>query len=75
MSKALEEAADTAIKDAGVKKEDVTICKLGTDYENGREVYVVEFLEEGKTKYSMKLPQQTAVLSSTKRNCGKRRRL
>ena len=51
VSKALEEAADTAIKDAGVKKEDVTICKLGTDYENGREVYVCEFLEEGKTMY------------------------
>ena len=55
VSKALEEAADTAIKDAGVKKEDVTICKLGTDYENGREVYVVEFLEEGKTKYEYEI--------------------
>ena len=54
-AKALEEAADTAFKDAGVKKDDVIICKQGTDFENGREVYVVEFLEEGKTKYEYEI--------------------
>ena len=52
---ALEDAADTAFKDAGVKKDDVIICKLGTDFENGREVYVVEFLQEGKTKYEYEI--------------------
>ena len=54
-AKALEEAADTAFKDAGVKKDDVIICKQGTDFENGREVYVVEFLEEGKAKYEYEI--------------------
>ena len=54
-AKALEEAADTAFKDAGVKKDDVIICKQGTDFENGREVYVVEFLQEGKTKYEYEI--------------------
>ena len=55
VSEGLEKAADTAFQDAGVKKEDVTICKQGTDFENGREVYVVEFLEEGKTKYEYEI--------------------
>ncbi len=55
VTKALEEAADAAFKDAGVKKEDVVICKQGTDFENGREVYVVEFLEEGKAKYEYEI--------------------
>lgn len=54
-AKALEEAADTAFKDAGVKKDHVIICKQGTDFENGREVYVVEFLQEGKTKYEYEI--------------------
>lgn len=54
-AKALEEAADTAFKDAGVKKDDVIICKQGTDFENGREVYVVEFLQEGSTKYEYEI--------------------
>ncbi|MBR3187064.1 MAG: PepSY domain-containing protein [Lachnospiraceae bacterium] len=54
-AKALEEAADTAFKDAGVKKDDVIICKQGTDFENGREVYVVEFLQEGNTKYEYEI--------------------
>ena len=55
VNKALEGAADTAFKDAGVKKDDVIICKQGTDFENGREVYVVEFLQEGKTKYEYEI--------------------
>ena len=54
-SKALAEAAETAFKDAGVTKDDVTIYKQGTDYENGKEVYVVEFLQEGKTKYEYEI--------------------
>ena len=54
-AKALEEAANTAFKDAGVKKDDVIICKQGTDFENGREVYVVEFLQEGSTKYEYEI--------------------
>ena len=55
VTKALEEAADTAFKDAGVNKNDVIICKQGTDFENGREVYVVEFLQEGKTKFEYEI--------------------
>ena len=51
----LEEAAETAFRDAGVNKEDVIICKLGTDFENGREVYIVEFLQEGKAKYEYEI--------------------
>ena len=54
-AEALEEAADTAFKDAGVNKDDVIICKQGIDFENGREVYVVEFLEEGKAKYEYEI--------------------
>lgn len=55
VTKALEETADTALKDAGVNKDDVVICKLGTDFENGREVYVVEFLQEGMTKFEYEI--------------------
>ena len=54
-AKALEEAAETAFKDAGVKRDDVIIYKTGTDFENGRDVYVVEFLEEGKTKFEYEI--------------------
>ncbi len=55
VTKALEEAMDTAFKDAGVNKDDVIICKLGGDFENGRDIYVVEFLQEGKTKYEYEI--------------------
>ncbi len=54
-AKALADAAEAAFKDAGVTKDDVTIYKQGADYENGREVYVVEFLQEGKTKYEYEI--------------------
>lgn len=54
-TKALADAAEAAFKDAGLTKDDVTIYKQGTDFENGREVYVVEFLQEGKTKYEYEI--------------------
>jgi len=49
--KALEKAEETAFQDAGVKAADVVVCKRGSDFENGRQVYVVEFLQEGKAIY------------------------
>lgn len=55
VTKALEEAAAAAFRDAGVNKDDVVIYKQGTDFENGREVYVVEFLQEGKTKFEYEI--------------------
>ena len=54
-TKALADAAEAAFKDAGLTKDDVTIYKQGADFENGREVYVVEFLQEGKTKYEYEI--------------------
>ena len=53
--KQLQEKAEAAFKDAGLTKDDVTIYKQGADFENGREVYVVEFLQEGKTKYEYEI--------------------
>lgn len=55
VTKALEEAAAAAFQDAGVNKDDVVIYKQGTDFENGREVYVVEFLQEGRTKFEYEI--------------------
>jgi uncharacterized membrane protein YkoI len=55
VTKALEEAAAAAFRDAGVNKDDVVIYKQGTDFENGREVYVVEFLQEGRTKFEYEI--------------------
>lgn len=49
--KALEKAVETAFQDAGVRAADVVICKRGSDFENGRQVYVLEFLQEGKATY------------------------
>lgn len=49
--KALKKAEETALQDAGVKAADVVVCKRGSDFENGRQVYVVEFLQEGKAIY------------------------
>jgi len=54
-TRALADAAEAAFKDAGLTKDDVTVYKQGADFENGREVYVVEFLQEGKTKYEYEI--------------------
>lgn len=49
--KALAAAEETAFKDAGVTADDVIVYKRGTDLENGKEVYVVEFFQDGKAKF------------------------
>ncbi len=51
MVKALEKAKETAFQDAGLTADEVVVYKNGTDFENGTEVFVIDFFQAGKTKY------------------------
>lgn len=62
--KALEAAESAAFKDAGVTAADVIVSKRGSDYENGKEVYVVDFLQEGKTKYEYEIAAADGAIVS-----------
>ena len=62
VDKGLEEAVDKAIMDAGVKKEDVTICKKETDYDDGVEKYEVEFRTADGYEYEYEIDVKTGKI-------------
>ena len=61
---AVEAAVEAAFKDAGVTADDVVVCKRGIDLEDGKEVYVVDFLQEGKTKYEYEIAAADGAIVS-----------
>lgn len=62
LTKALEEAADTAFKDAGVKKDEVIIRKQGINFENGVEKYEVEFRTADGHEYEYEIDVKTGKI-------------
>lgn len=59
---ALEEAVLTAIKDAGVNEGEAVVYKAGTDFENGREVFSVNFFIAGQTKFDYDIDAKTGEI-------------
>ena len=62
VTKALEEAADAAFKDAGVKKDDVVICKQGIDFDDGAAKYEVEFRTADGYEYEYEIDVETGKI-------------
>ena len=54
-----EQAQETALKAAGVKEEDVIFKKSGTEFDDGREFYEVDFFIPGKMKYEYDIDAAT----------------
>ena len=54
-----EHAQETALKAAGVKAEDVIFKKSGTEFDDGREFYEVDFFIPGKMKYEYDIDAAT----------------
>lgn len=61
-AKALDEAAETAFKDAGVKKDDVIIYKTGIDYDDGVKKYKVEFRTADGYEYEYEIDVETGKI-------------
>ena len=41
----------TAIKDAGLQEGQATVSKAGTDFENGKKIFDINFFVAGQTEY------------------------
>ena len=57
----LEKAKEVALKDAGLKANQVKFVKAGTDYENGKKYYEVEFYK-GNREYDYTIDAETGKI-------------
>lgn len=60
--KALGKAIETALADAGVNGSDAVIYQSGSDFENGKHVFVVSFFLTGQTKYEYDIDAETGAV-------------
>ena len=58
----LEKAAQTAFADAGVTEDQVVVYKRGTDFENGKAVYSINFFLPEKAKFDYDIDQATGTI-------------
>lgn len=58
----LEEAVLTAIKDAGLQEGQATVSKAGTDFENGKKIFDINFFVAGQTKYDYDIDAATGQI-------------
>ena len=57
-----EQAQETALKAAGVKEEDVIFKKSGTEFDDGREFFEVDFFIPGEMKYQYDIDAATGKI-------------
>ena len=57
-----EQAQETALKAAGVKEEDVIFKKSGTEFDDGREFFEVDFFIPGEMKYEYDIDAATGKI-------------
>lgn len=60
----LEKAKEIAASHTGRKKDDVTFTKAKTDYDDGRQVYEIEFFTDELEKYEFEISAKTGIIDS-----------
>ena len=58
----LEDAAKTALEAAGVAESDVIFEKKGTSFDDGREIYEIDFFVPGQMKYDFDIDTTTGAI-------------
>lgn len=60
----LEKAKEIAASSAGQKKEDVTFTDTDTDWDDGRQVYEIDFYTDASEEYEFKIDAETGMILS-----------
>lgn len=64
-----QEALDTALKDAEVKESDLTLKRIEKDFEDGREIYDIEFYTADKEyDYEISVSDGSIIKSEVEKN-------